>query len=190
MPLKFSLLFGFIFSLFVFSVAFNVSAQSTIGSGEETVTPEGFQNIHLGDTVNRVKDLLKKSVYFYYRGDPDVSFLPETEQTLIEVSGRYYIKRGYFQFKDGRLSVIIIELNRSNLDYYTMYRALTGKYGKPSSISPSEAVWNFKGVRLSLEKPLSVKYMVVTGNEKSLGKVENLAKEYETEALKEFLNQF
>ncbi len=181
-------IFLFLFALFLLDFVGICGgwSQSTIGS----VIPKGFQNIRLGDSVDNVKALLKKSVYFYYRGDPDVSFLPETEQTLIEVSGRHYIKRGYFQFKNGRLVVIIIELNRDNLDYYTMYKALTNKYGNPTSLSPSEAVWDFKGVRLSLEKPLSVKYMRVIGSEESPGNVENLSKEYETEALKEFLGQF
>ncbi len=179
-------LFVLLVFLFLFPGDIDMWGQSTIGE----VVPMGFQNIRLGDSVDNVKALLKKSVYFYYRGDPDVSFLPETEQTLIEVAGRHYIKRGYFQFKNGKLIVIIIELNRNNLDYYTMYTTLKNKYGKPSSISPSEAVWDFKDVRLSLEKPLSVKYMVVQKEEGGLGKSKSLSREYETEALKEFLNQF
>jgi hypothetical protein len=33
------------------------------------------------------------------------------------------------------------------------------KYGDPARLDPAEAVWEFPGVRLSLERPLSVKYL-------------------------------
>ncbi len=172
-------------------IAFSSSflwAQSSVDR-RDIIPPQGFQNIQLGDSVDTVKETLKKSIYFYYRGDPDVSFLPKTEQILIEVSGRIYIRRGYFQFLNGKLSVIIIELDRRDIDYYTMYSALVKKYGEPTSVSPNEAVWRFENVRLSLEKPLSVKYMVMDKREES--KVEKSSvNAYESDALKEFLKQF
>ncbi len=127
---------------------------------ESAVTPPyGFRNIQLGQQLEEVKEILKKDPLFNYRGDPDVSFLPLPKQTLIECQGNSYISRAYFQFHEDKLYIIILSLDQSKLDYYTMFSTLSGKYGDPDSLSPSDAVWRFDEVRFSLERPLTVKYI-------------------------------
>jgi hypothetical protein len=54
---------------------------------------------------------------------------------------------------------MILLLDPERVDHYSVYSALTRKYGAPSSLSPRETVWLFDGVRLSLERPLTVKYV-------------------------------
>jgi hypothetical protein len=46
--------------------------------------PMGFRSISLGMDLDQVKQALKGDALFRYRGDPDVSFLPQTSQYLIE----------------------------------------------------------------------------------------------------------
>jgi hypothetical protein len=121
--------------------------------------PKGYRGIEIGMPIDKVKELLLKDPYFDYKGDPDISFLPVTQQALIECSGNLFIDRVYFQFHEVKLFIMIIELNQTKLDYYTMFTTLTKKYGESSYLDPSEAVWNFSDIRLSIEKPLRVKYI-------------------------------
>jgi hypothetical protein len=121
--------------------------------------PHGFRSIRLGMELDQVKQLLIADPLFDYRGDPDISFLPLPPQTLIETSGSSFIRRAYFQFEEDLLYIIILSMDPDRMDYYTLYSTLSGKYGPPTSLDPTEAVWQFEGLRMSLERPLNVKYI-------------------------------
>ena len=109
--------------------------------------------------LDQVKKALSADPLFGYRGEPDVSMLPQTRQYLIECAGSSYVRRAYFQFADRRLLTMILVLDPERLDYFSLYSALSAKYGQPGSLSPQEAVWESDAVRLSLERPLTVKYL-------------------------------
>jgi hypothetical protein len=121
--------------------------------------PQGFRSVELGMELDTVKRLLQEDPLYAYRGDPDVSMLPQPQQTLIECAGTSYIRRAFFQFHERRLYILILALDPEKLDYFSLYSTLTEKYGAASSLDPSAAVWEFQGLRLSLERPLSVKYI-------------------------------
>ncbi len=121
--------------------------------------PVSFRGISLGMDLSLVKDALKADPLFMYRGDPDVSLLPQSSQALIECRGTTYIDRAYFQFDGEKLFIMILVLNRERLDHYSLFTTLEKKYGKPSSLSPQETVWLFDSVRFTLERPLTVKYV-------------------------------
>ena len=121
--------------------------------------PMQFRGISLGMGIDDVKAALKADPLFRYRGDPDVSFLPQSNQYLIECDGATYIRRAYFQFADSRLFIMILVLDPLSLDHYSLFSALTAKYGQPASLSPVESVWQTDAVRFSLERPLTVKYV-------------------------------
>lgn len=121
--------------------------------------PDGFREIRLGMSLQVVKDRLLEDPYFDYRGDPDVSFLPLSEQTLIECEGNVFVSRAYFQFQEGALATITLLLDRSVLDHYTLFTTLTEQYGPHDELSPDRILWRFPEVDLSLERPLTVKYV-------------------------------
>jgi hypothetical protein len=121
--------------------------------------PLGFRGITVGMGLEQVKQALKADPLFRYRGDPDVSFLPQTSQYLIECEGNSYLRRAYFQFADSRLFIMILVLDTQRLDFYSIFSALSAKYGQPESLSPQEVVWQSDPVRFSLERPLTVKYI-------------------------------
>jgi hypothetical protein len=121
--------------------------------------PRGFRGVELGMELEQVKSRLAADALFGYRGDPDVSLLPSPQQTLIECAGASWVRRAFFQFHEGRLLSIILVLDERRLDYYTLFETLRRKYGEPGRLDPAQAVWEFAGVRLSLERPLSVKYL-------------------------------
>jgi hypothetical protein len=128
-------------------------------SSQPAAAPRGFRGIELGMELDQVKEMLARDAMFAYRGDPDVSLLPTPQQTLIEVTGSSFVRRAFFQFHERKLYVLILVLDAQRLDYFTMYSTLTGKYGDCARLDPSEAVWEFPGLRLALERPLSVKYL-------------------------------
>jgi hypothetical protein len=134
-----------------------VSAQAA--SQPAQALPMGFRSISLGMGLDQVKAALKADPLFRYRGDPDVSFLPQTSQYLIECEGNSYLHRAYFQFADSRLFIMILVLDTLRLDHYSLFSAFSAKYGPPSSLSPQETVWQSAPVRFSLERPLTVKYI-------------------------------
>jgi hypothetical protein len=121
--------------------------------------PRGFRAVELGMGLEAVKERLAADSLFAFRGDPDVSLLASPQQTLIECAGVSWVRRAFFQFHDGRLFSIILVLDPRLLDHYTLFQTLSRKYGAPARLDPAEAVWEFPGLRLSLERPLSVKYL-------------------------------
>ena len=129
------------------------------GEAESGELSRGFRAIQLGMALEDVKQELLSDPYFDYRGDPDVSFLPRTYQSLIECRGNAYIERAFFQFDDERLSIIILVLDRSILDHYSIFTRLNTRYGPFSSLDPEKVTWTSEQTVLTLERPLTVKYI-------------------------------
>jgi hypothetical protein len=105
---------------------------------------------------------LKKDPIFAYRGPEDLSLLPSPNQSLIEVAGLSFVKRAYFQFYEGKLWTMILELDPDKVDHYSVYTSLVAKYGEPASIDPKESRWEDGTTRMALERPLSLRYMDMT----------------------------
>lgn len=118
-----------------------------------------FRGIELGMDRDSAISALKKDPIFSYRGPEDLSLLPSPNQSLIEVSGSSFVRRGYFQFLDGKLWVMILELDPDKVDHYAIYTSLVSKYGEPGSIDPKESRWEDKATRMALERPLTLRYM-------------------------------
>lgn len=121
-----------------------------------------FHGVELGMDLDSVIAALKKDPIFSYRGPEDLSLLPSPNQSLIEVEGLSFVRRGYFQFYQGKLWVIILELNPDKVDHYSTYTSLVAKYGEPTSLDPKECRWEDKTTRMALERPLSLRYMDMT----------------------------
>jgi len=141
------------------TVAFAALAACPAAAQAREGGPRGFRGVSLGLGLEQVKERLAADALFGYRGDPDVSLLPTPQQTLIECSGASWVRRAFFQFHEGRLFSIILVLDDRRLDYFTLFDTLSRKYGGSTRLNPTEAVWEFPGLRLSLERPLSVKYL-------------------------------
>lgn len=126
--------------------------------------PSGYGKVKLGMDVDSVKSALKSDHQFGYRGDRDVSLSPSSHETVIETDPTIYavysfFERCWFQFSDEKLSVITLNLNEEMMDYHSVFEELCEKYGIPDEISPKKSVWKSDSVTLSLEKPLSLKYV-------------------------------
>jgi hypothetical protein len=121
--------------------------------------PSAFRDFSLGMGLDEAKAALQKESLLAYAGDPDVSMLPSRKETLIDVQGASFIKRASFQFVDDKLYVMIFSLDSTKVDHYSVYSAMVKKYGKPSSVSPEEIFWSNDKTKVSIERPLTVKYL-------------------------------
>ncbi len=126
--------------------------------------PNGFRKIQLGMTMEEVKSELLKDTQFGYRGDRDVSLLPTENRSLIETdtskTAPYsFLERCWFQFYDGKLYTITLNLKTEKLDHYSVFAVLCEKYGNPSLLNPEKSEWKNDSVIMTLERPLTVKYV-------------------------------
>jgi len=123
--------------------------------------PDGYRSIRLGMSLEEVKNALVSDAVFGYRGERDVSLLPDQEKVLIETEGPSFLSRCWFQFHDQKLYIITITMNEELMDYYSLFKTLFDKYGQPESLSPEIVIWEDNTTRMSLERPLTVKYLDV-----------------------------
>jgi len=126
--------------------------------------PHGYRKIQLGMSLEQVKQLLQEDGEFGYHGDRDVSLLPGENRVLIETDAQAghvlsFLDRCWFQFYNDRLYIITINMNTERIDHYSIFSTLCKKYGDPSSLSPEKSVWQDNAVSMSLERPLSLKYI-------------------------------
>ncbi len=121
--------------------------------------PNGYRDIRLGMSINQVKQSLQDDIIFNYRGERDVSLLTGKNQTIIETSSDSWLENCWFQFYNNELYSIIINFNPTYFDYNTIYNRLTNSYGIHSEMDPKRVVWENSSITMSLEKPISVKYL-------------------------------
>jgi hypothetical protein len=121
--------------------------------------PRQFRELSLGMSLDDLKEALIADALFSFRGDRDVSFLPLREETLIETTGLSFIRRAFFQLSEGSVFIMAFTLDTRLLDHYSVYTSLVRRYGEPDSLNPQEAVWESGDTRLSIERPLTVKYL-------------------------------
>lgn len=144
------------FLLITLSTACNLFAQNSI--------PRGFKDIKLGMNLDETKELLKKDSDFGYHGEIDVSLLPGENRVLIETDaeeglGSNFLTRCWFQFYNDSLYIITVNLNKTRIDYYSVFTTLKEKYGEPNNINPQMVTWKNDSVTMTLEKPLTLKYI-------------------------------
>ena len=125
----------------------------------EEELPRQFRQLNLGMSLDDLKDSLLKDEYFLFRGDRDVSFLPAREQSLVETTGASFIRRAFFQLRDGEVFIMSFTLNTEIIDHYSVFMQFTEKYGQPSYLDPRMAVWETDETRVAIERPLTVKYI-------------------------------
>jgi hypothetical protein len=135
-------------------------AQSEDGGGPAAGLPQGYRTITLGMGIEELKEALRRDTEAYlFREDRDVYLVPLRNENYVETTGRGFIKRGFFQLKDASLFVISLELNPDRMDYYSVFTAFRERYGEPLSLDPQKATWESETARVSIERPLTVKYI-------------------------------
>ncbi|GHU07815.1 hypothetical protein FACS1894151_02730 [Spirochaetia bacterium] len=153
----------YVFFALIFALAAGILPAQQSDSDPEQATvaalPREFRGYSLGMDLDALKDALSGDALLRFRGDRDVSFLPSHEQNLVETTGLSYIRRAFFQLHEGSLFVMAFTLDPERIDHYSVYTSFTQKYGEPDSLNPMETVWESETTRVSIERPLTVKYI-------------------------------
>ncbi len=133
----------------------------TESSGDTAIRqlPRGYRNLLLGMPIEQVKTALIAESRFDYRGEPDVSLQDMGSRLLITCKGRGFIDEGFFHFNNELLYLITITFDQEKIDYFTLQQDLINKYGQPGNISPDGTVWEDETVIMTLEYPLTLKYL-------------------------------
>ena len=141
-----------------FLMVFALNAQDEDESSVNEL-PRQFRQLFLGMSLDDLKTELLKDGYFSFRGDRDVSFLPAREQSLVETTGSSFIRRAFFQLRDGEVFIMSFTLNTQIIDHYSVFTQFVEKYGQPYYLDPGIAVWQTDETRIAIERPLTVKYI-------------------------------
>ena len=130
-------------------------------SAQGTPLPRGYGGITLGMSYNEVDEAVKADAAFGSRGTPDVTMALPPGQRLLQVpgnpSGMY--ARCTFHFLYDKLYIITFGLNKDRADHYSIFTALSERYGPPASLNPAKSVWDDGAVTVILERPLTLKYV-------------------------------
>ena len=156
--------------------------------------PLGYGGITLGMTLDETKSALIKNSDFGYHGDRDVSLMPDPNQTLIETDaesghGSPFLADCMFQFYADKLYIITINVNTKKMDYYSMFKHFSEKYGNPLTLDPQRSTWKNDTTTIILEKPLSVRY-IDNKTYEDLKNYTNIQKSGEEKSRELFLEEF
>jgi hypothetical protein len=192
-----------LFSFYMITAALPAAAQEGTGNTFEVTIPERerspmapenpaelprqYRALSLGMGLDDLKDALQEDGIFGFRGDRDVSFLPAREQTLVETAGLSFIRRAFFQLAEGTVFIMAFSLDTRLVDHYSVFTSFVKKYGEPDALSPSETVWENEETRVSIERPLTVKYIDKTAFNRLITESRELQSN-ELFARQEFLN--
>ena len=139
--------------------AAGIHAQEEEAQVQENTLPRQFRQLVLGMSLEDLKAGLLSDRYFNFRGDRDVSFLPAREQSLVETTGNSFIRRAFFQLRDGLVFIMSFTLNTEIIDHYSIFTQFAERYGQPTYLDPGISVWETEETRIAVERPLTVKYI-------------------------------
>ena len=127
-------------------------------SGDPAAIPAAYRGFSLGMSLGDLKNALAEDALFNLH-ESDISFGPAKDESYIETTGFSFVRRALFQIQAGAVFVMAFTLDVTLIDYYSVFTALAKKYGEPKTLDPKQAVWEDDGVRLTLERPLTVRYI-------------------------------
>ncbi len=121
--------------------------------------PETYLGLQLGLTEAEIDQLLLTNDYFFYTGEPQVSFRAPDQEYVFDVVGRGYVDRALFQFKDMVLVSMDFYFNQTEIDYYSLHTTFSTKYGDPDIVHPQYMIWENENVRIRIGKEIRIQYI-------------------------------
>jgi len=147
-----------VFSLCLVPLAAQEAYDEDEGAGYPPI-PRQFRQLALGMSLDDLRTALAGDGLFRFRGERDVSFLPVRQETLVETTGDSFIRRAHFQLTGGEVFIMSFTMDTRLIDHYSLFTTFVNRYGQPVILNPSEAVWEDGYTRVSIERPLTVKYV-------------------------------
>ena len=120
--------------------------------------PKGYRSIKLNMNKEQVISQLKKESIFDTSDQEKLTFRNEPDKEILKTNGVNFIKMAYFHFHNNVLYQITLDIDQNKLSYNDILMTLQNKYGKPINFSPGTADWENDAVKLSLQRPVMIKY--------------------------------
>ncbi len=137
---------------------FSVIEDDTQDTTPFSVGDFDFFGIRFGDNLSIVEKKVSDLDFLVQRQKNSVSLLPPSRDSIFSTYGNYFIREALFQFDDNALKVINVSFDERIFSFYELYRSLQQKYLRPTDINPQKVVWDLTTIRITLEKPLSIRY--------------------------------
>ncbi|MCL2602158.1 MAG: hypothetical protein FWD91_05025 [Treponema sp.] len=183
----------FLVVMIVLALAPCAQAQEEVAGGADAAeyqpVPRQFRTLALGMPLDELRSVLTQDRLFAFRGERDVSFLPVRQETLVETAGNSFIRRAHFQLTEGEVFIMSFTLDTRRVDHYSVFMTFVNRYGQPVTLNPAEAVWEDDSTRVSIERPLTVKYIDLAVFRRLQEESQTL-KAGETLLQERFLNEF
>lgn len=175
--------------LFV-SVWVVVFAAGSAAYGDEMVVlRRGFRELTLGLDFAQVESVLRSDAAFAYRGPADVHLTLNEREVVIDAPGRHFVERVLVQFHDRQSYIITLYMDRTRMDYFSLFQQFSQRYGPPVELSPQLARWEDEQTRIVLERPTVVKYIDV-GVFDGLRHARNIERAIAEQQREDFLDEF
>jgi hypothetical protein len=139
---------------------FSTLDMHSIDSAKENLS-EGFGGIILGMNKDQVKKILENSKDFNMKKEEILSMRLEPDTDIISTEGAGFINFAYFHFYKEELYQIFFLINEEKIGYYYLLKRLTNRFGPPKNFSPKKALWSNSKVQIVIEKPCSIKYILL-----------------------------
>lgn len=173
-----------------FACAFPLSAQEEDAADDVFApVPRQFRALALGMPLQELTAALTADALFTFRGERDVSFVPVRQETLVETGGNLFIRHAHFQLVDGEVFIMSFTMDTQLIDHYSLFTTFVNRFGQPLILNPAEAVWEDDYTRVSIERPLTVKYIDRAVFDRLLEESETL-QAWETLLREQFLGEF
>lgn len=145
------------------SVDLNSREQSLQDSSDtqlaERPLPKGINGIELGMKSSEVIERLVGNELFSYV-PKYFRMSSKYEKSILSVEGRGFIDMAYFYFSEDDILVSFsLFLKDEYISYGTVFSDFQNKYGR-SVLTPEEAKWADGNVSISVEQPLSIKFVL------------------------------
>ena len=153
----------FIFFIIYISILINLYSQKADSNlnSEESPFPLGFLSIKLNMNKENVIVRLSKESIFDTSDQEKLSFRNEPDKEILKIRGINFIKMAYFHFYNDILFQITLDLDMNKISYYDVLIKLQNKYGKPIKFTPETANWENNTIKLSLQRPVILKYISI-----------------------------
>lgn len=122
---------------------------------------EGYNGIMLGMKKDVVNKLLENSKEFNLKKEEILNMRLQPDTDIISTEGLSFINYAYFHFYKDELYQIFFLLSEEKIGYYHLLKRLTERFGQPITFSPKKASWSNNKVQIIIEKPCSIKYILV-----------------------------
>ncbi len=127
--------------------------------GQNMVLSNGYKEIRLGMTLEEVRQIINSMPEFNPIREEILQIRIEPDKQILTTEGYSFVSKAYFHFDNDRLYQILLKFNQNKIGYFNLLSTFRSRFGEPAFINPSKSYWQNERVRITIEKPATIKYL-------------------------------